>query len=161
MRFFILRTPLHTARSPRQAAAAAGRAGRRGSASGFTLLEIMVVVIIIGTIAGLVGVKVLDRLEQAREESAKAQMASIRSGLDLFKMDNGFYPPTDIGILALVQPKQAGFGTGAGKGSYLNSDQLPVDPWGMPYGYMSDGFAYTVWSNGPDRQPNTPDDVHP
>lgn len=154
MRWVRLRKSVYTARR-------AALTGRHAAMSGFTLLEIMVVVIIIGTIAGLVGVKVLDRLEQAREESAKAQMASIRSGLDLFKMDNGFYPPSDIGLMALVTPGQAGFGQGAGKGSYLNSETLPVDPWGMPYGYMSDGFTYTVWSNGADRQPNTPDDIHP
>ncbi|MCZ7583492.1 MAG: type II secretion system major pseudopilin GspG [Deltaproteobacteria bacterium] len=120
---------------------------------GFTLLEIMVVVIIIGTIAGLVGVKVLDRLEEAREHSAKAQMASIKSALDLFKMDNGFYPPSEIGIAALISGDRFG-----GK-AYLNSDTVPMDPWNMPYGYVSDGTVYSVWSNGPDRAPQTPDDI--
>ncbi|MBZ0273492.1 type II secretion system major pseudopilin GspG [bacterium] len=122
-------------------------------AGGFTLLEIMVVVIIIGTIAGLVGVRVLDRLEESRVQTAKAQMASIKSALDMFKMDNGFYPPGDIGIAALVSGDKFG-----GK-AYLNSDTPPLDPWGMPYGYASDGQTYAVWSGGPDRTPNTQDDV--
>lgn len=134
-----LRRPVHT--------------GRSLGSGGFTLLEIMVVVIIIGTIASLVGVRVLDRLEQSRIQAAKAQMSSIKSGLDLFKMDNGFYPPTELGLQALIGAGQFG-----GKG-YLNSDTVPMDPWSMPYGYVSDGNMFTVWSNGPDRTPHTQDDI--
>ena len=128
------------------------KAGRPAT-GGFTLLEIMVVVIIIATIAGLVGVRVLDRLEQARIDAAIAQMSSIKSALDLFKMDNGFYPPGDIGLNALVAGGRFG-----GK-AYLNSETVPLDPWGTPYGYVSDGTVFTVWSNGPDRTPQTDDDI--
>ncbi len=143
MTFLKLRRPLPT--------------GRRMVSGGFTLLEIMVVVIIIGTIAGLVGVKVLDRLEQARMEASMAQMSSIKSALDLFKMDNGFYPTTDIGLMALVAPRPDAMG--AGVSGYLNSDMVPVDPWNRPYGYVSDGYAFTVWSNGPDGVPQSQDDI--
>ena len=132
------------------------RRRRHGATGGFTLLEIMVVVIIIGTIAGLVGVKVLQRLEEARVNAAKAQMASIKSGLDLFKMDNGFYPPTDIGLAALVT---GGMHMQVGSKGYLDADTVPLDPWQMPYGYVSDGNVFTVWSNGPDRTPQTQDDI--
>jgi general secretion pathway protein G len=128
--------------------------GRHGLRGGFTLLEIMVVVIIIGTIAGLVGVKVLARLEEARINAAKAQMSSIKSSLDLFKMDNGFYPPTQPGLNALV-----GGGSQFGSKGYLNSDIVPMDPWQSPYQYVSDGSAFTLWSNGPDRMPQTGDDI--
>lgn len=123
---------------------------------GFTLLEIMVVVIIIATIAGLVGVKVLDRLEQARIKAAEAQMSSIKSALDLFKMDNGFYPTTEVGLFALVGDISARLGSGSG---YLNSDTVPMDPWGRPFGFVSDGYVFTVWSNGPDGVPQTQDDI--
>ncbi len=145
MMFLKLRKPLPT--------------GRRMISGGFTLLEIMVVVIIIGTIAGLVGVKVLDRLEQARMEAAAAQMSSIKSALDLFKMDNGFYPTTDVGLMALIGPSpNALSGGGAGSG-YLNSEELPLDPWNRPYGYVSDGFVFSIWSNGPDGVPQSQDDI--
>ena len=130
------------------------RTGRRAATGGFTLLEIMVVVIIIGTIAGLVGVKVLARLEEARVNASKAQMSSIKSSLDLFKMDNGFYPPTQPGLQALV-----GGGSQFGSKGYLNSDVVPMDPWQSPYQYVSDGTAFTPWSNGPDRMPQTQDDI--
>ncbi|MCB9490212.1 MAG: type II secretion system major pseudopilin GspG [Deltaproteobacteria bacterium] len=122
--------------------------------AGFTLLEIMVVVIIIGTIAGLVGVKVLDRLEQANENAAEAQMSSIKNALDLFKMDNGSYPP-DLQLL-VTPPEAGGFGSNRG---YLKGDEVPLDPWNMPYGYVSDGYQFTIWSNGPDKRPQTEDDI--
>ena len=140
MRLWKLSRPIHT--------------GRRVMTGGFTLLEIMVVVIIIGTIAGLVGVKVLARLEEARVNASKAQMSSIKSSLDLFKMDNGFYPPTQPGLQALV-----GGGAQFGNKGYLNSDIVPLDPWQSPYQYVSDGTGFTLWSNGPDRIPQTADDI--
>ncbi|MCB1154323.1 type II secretion system major pseudopilin GspG, partial [bacterium] len=124
-------------------------------ALGFTLLEIMVVVIIIGTIAGLVGVKVLDRLEQANMNAAEAQMSSIKNALDLFKMDNGTYPP-DLQLL-VTPPADSGFASN-GPG-YLKGDEVPLDPWNMPYGYASDGYQFTIWSNGPDKRPQTEDDI--
>jgi general secretion pathway protein G len=128
--------------------------------AGFTLLEIMVVVIIIGTIAGLVGVKVLDRLEQSREQAAIAQMASIKQALDLFKLDNGFYPLTNQGLEALVIPPDAGRMAGSYRtGGYLNSDTVPMDPWGNPYGFMSDGMLFQVWSIGQDGRDQTGDDI--
>lgn len=129
-------------------------------ARGFTLIEIMVVVIIIGTIAGLVGVRVFDRLEQAKMEAAKTQMSSMKSALDLFKLDNGFYPLTQQGLQALVVPPQTGRMVGNFRiGGYLNSDEVPPDPWDNPYGYVSDGMVYQIWSNGPDGREQTPDDI--
>lgn len=129
-------------------------------ARGFTLIEIMVVVIIIGTIAGLVGVKVFDRLQQAKEEAAKTQMSSFKSALDLFKLDNGFYPLTQQGLEALVVPPDLGRMAGGFRtGGYLNTDILPMDPWGYPYGYVSDGTMFQIWSVGQDGRDQTPDDI--
>jgi general secretion pathway protein G len=127
---------------------------------GFTLIEIMVVVIIIGTIAGLVGVKVFDRLEEARIRASFAQMSSIKSALDLFKLDNGFYPLTQQGLEALVMPPNVGQAAGGFRtGGYLNSDDVPVDPWQSPYGYLSDGMIYQIWSFGPDKRDQTGDEI--
>jgi general secretion pathway protein G len=130
---------------------------------GFTLLEIMVVVIIIGTLAGLVGIKVLDRLEQARVAAAKVEMSTLRDALDLFKMDNGFYPTSDQGLAALVSMPQGGRNAANYRpGGYLRDDKLPVDPWGDPYLYQcDDGYFYTIMSMGPDSKPGTPDDITP
>jgi len=130
---------------------------------GFTLLEIMVVVIIIGTLAGLVGIKVLDRLEQARVQAAKIEMQTLRDALDLFKMDNGFYPTSDQGLAALVTPPEGGRQAANYKPQgYLRDQKLPIDPWGTPYVYQcEDGYFYIIASVGPDGKPGTQDDITP
>ena len=130
------------------------------NASGFTLIEIMVVVIIIGTIAGLVGVKVFDRLEQAKIEASITQMSSFKSALDLFKLDNGFYPITGQGLESLVAPPNDGrIAGGFRTGGYLNADMVPLDPWNNPYGFVSDGTIYQIWSMGPDGRDQSGDDI--
>ena len=50
------------------------------------------------------------------------------------------------------------------QGSYLKSDSLPKDPWGTAYRYEFPGQNNKVgepdiWSLGPARKDNTPDDV--
>jgi len=131
------------------------------SQRGFTLLEIMVVLIIIGTIAGLVSVKVIDRLEEAKFRAARIQLSTLRDALDLFKLDNGFYPMTDQGLEALVNPPQIGRNAGNFRvGGYLRDDRVPLDPWGTPYAYQcDDGYFFVIWSVGPDGRPGTEDDV--
>ena len=134
--------------------------GLISDARGFTLIEVMVVVIIIGTIAGLVGVRVFNSLSKAKVEAAKTQMSSFKSALDLFKLDNGFYPLTQQGLEALVVPPSDGRIPGGFRdGGYLNSDNVPLDPWGRPYGFVSDGAMYQIWSTGEDGRDQTGDDV--
>ena len=130
------------------------------SDSGFTLIEILVVLIIIGTIAALVSIRVIDRLEESRIRAAKIQMSSIKQALDLFRLDNGFYPTTEQGLEALVRPPQVGrIPENYRPGGYLNSTEVPLDPWGHPYMYISDGYSYQIWCMGADGKNGTEDDI--
>ena len=132
----------------------------RRAQQGFTLLEILVVVLIIGTIASLVTVKVLDRLEQAKHSAAMIQMNSFKQALDLFRLDNGFYPETEQGLRALVGAPEVGRQPRNYRPEgYLNAKEVPLDPWGSPYMYLSDGTAFQIWSVGPDGQNATQDDI--
>ena len=70
--------------------------------SGFTLIEVMVVVVILGILAAVVVPKIMSRPEQARIVKVKHDILAIQSALDLYKLDNGFYPSTDQGLIALV-----------------------------------------------------------
>lgn len=120
---------------------------RRLSANaGFTLIEIMVVVLILGLLAALVVPKIVGRTDEARVTKAKADIKAIESALNLFKIDNGFYPTSAEGLAALVQaPPRAKKWNPDG---YL--DKLPVDPWGAEYIYQSDGRRVVVASMGAD-----------
>ena len=118
--------------------------------SGFTLLEILVVVVILGLLIGLVAPAVLRQLGGARVSIAHQSIARLGSVLDMYKLDVGSYPSTDQGLGALVQ---APAGVGNWNGPYVQSGQVPVDPWNHPYVYRdpSDraGHDYDLCSTGP------------
>ncbi len=105
---------------------------------GFTLIEVMVVVVILGILAAIVIPKIMDRPEQARLVKVKQDIVSIDEALNLYKLDNGFYPSTDQGLSALVnKPTSDPIPTEWRDGGYLKS--LPKDPWGHVYQYLSPG----------------------
>jgi general secretion pathway protein G len=116
------------------------RSSRRRFTGGMTLLEVMVVVLIIGMIATVVGKVVLDRMEEARVNTAKAQIAQFMGALDLFYLDNGFYPTTEQGLRALVEKPIVGpVADTWGHRKYLESETIPLDPWGHEYFYQCPG----------------------
>ena len=121
---------------------------RLRASAGFTLIEIMVVVFILGLLVTLVAPKIIGRTDEARRVKAMADIKGIEEAMHLFKLDNGFYPTTDQGIQALVtRPSNAPHYNPDG---YL--DKLPIDPWGNPYVYFSDGQDYIIKSYGADGQ---------
>lgn len=127
------------------------------TATGFTLIELLVVIIILAILAAVVIPRVIGRTEDARIAKATADISTIDSVLDQYKLDTGQYPTTDEGLQALM--------TNVGNnerwnGPYLKS--LPLDPWGNPYLYRypgEQGLEYDVYSAGPDKQPGTQDDI--
>ncbi len=121
---------------------------------GFTLVEIMVVVIILGLLAGLVGPQVIGFLGTGKQSTAKTQISNFGQALDLFKMENGFYPDTVQGLDALVKEPTTGRIPKHGrKGGYLKQKKIPLDPWGGNYVYMKPGPGgedYYIVSYGSD-----------
>ena len=119
---------------------------------GFSLIEIMVVVVILGILAALVVPKIISRPDEARVVKAKQDTLAIQSALDLYKLDNGFYPTTDQGLHALVQ-KPTSNPIPQDWQVYLKS--LPKDPWGRDYLYLNPGEhdEVDVFTYGADGQP--------
>ena len=107
---------------------------------GFTLIEILVVVVILGILAGLVIPRIVGKPEEARRTKARMQIESLETALRLFKLDNGFYPSTDQGLEALVRKPSVGrIPNRWREGGYLEKGQVPKDPWGRPFVYLSPG----------------------
>jgi len=128
--------------------------------SGFTLLELLVVILIIGLLTGIVGPRFLGQISRSEVTAAKAQMDAFDKALQAYRIDTGRYPSTSQGLQALLtapsdEPRW--------HGPYLR-DQLPQDPWGMPYQYRSPattpGKDFDLLSLGKDRAPGgTGDDA--
>lgn len=103
---------------------------------GFSLIEIMVVVVILGILAALVVPKIVSRPDEARVVKAKQDILSIQNALELYKLDNGIYPSSEQGLMALVA-KPTQHPIPENWQPYLKS--LPKDPWGRPYHYQNPG----------------------
>lgn len=123
----------------------------RPEEEGFTLVELMVVIVIIGLLAALVVFNVMPFGDKARVTKAKADIETISTGLEAYRLSMGNYPSTDQGLQALISPP-AGLSDPSAyqKGGYLK--KLQKDPWGRPYLYASPGQhgAFDVWSLGAD-----------
>ena len=122
--------------------------------AGFTLLEIMIVIVILGLLAALVVPKLIGRTEEAKQTQSRLQIKNIEQALQLFKLDNGFYPETQQGIQALVHAPEVGrIPKNYRKEGYL--DRVPKDPWGSPYVYLCPGTHgdYDIMSYGADGVP--------
>lgn len=107
---------------------------------GFTLIELLVVLIIIGILAGYIGPRIIGRPEEARRTKAEVQVAGIKTALKMYKLDNGFYPSTDQGLLALVElPTSGKIPKKWRDGGYLDATYIPRDPWENSFVYLSPG----------------------
>lgn len=80
---------------------------------------------------------------------AEKDMKAIAAGLERYRQDNGRYPSTQQGLLALViKPVRAPAADGWQLGGYV--ERLPRDPWGNPYQYQADedGASYELYCFG-------------
>jgi len=112
----------------------------RKRSRGFTLIELMVVVVILGILALYVAPKIMGRPDEAKQVKAKMDIASLETALKLYRLDNGFYPSTEQGLAALVQMPQSGqIPKNWKEGGYLEKGQVPKDPWGNEFVYLSPG----------------------
>ena len=111
----------------------------------------LVVITIIGLIMGLIGPRVLNYMSESKVKTARIQIQSFGSALDLFYLDAGRYPSTAEGLAALVRPSS---GLAGWAGPYLKGGGVPNDPWNHPYVYRSPGVRapYDIVSYGSDGQ---------
>lgn len=121
---------------------------------GFTLVEIMVVVVIIGLLAGIVGPRILDQLNEAKVKTTGTQIANLGQSLELFHLDNGFFPTTAQGLKALVEKPNIPPEPKNYKRGYLNTSELPKDGWGNDFIYRCPGERndYDIISLGADAK---------
>jgi len=108
--------------------------------AGFTFIELMAVIVILGLLAMIVMPRFFERIDTAKITAAKVQIKNFEAALKLFYLDNGFYPSTEQGLQALVEKPTTGrIPKHWREGGYLEKKQIPKDPWGNDYVYLSPG----------------------
>ena len=140
---------------------------RRTRRAGFTLIEVLLVIAILGMLAAFVLPSIMGAGDKAQVDLVAAAVGSSGSfsqALDLYKIHVGKYPSTDEGLKALMErPDSVEEDSKKWHGPYLKSADGLVDPWGNTYNYKYPGDVNTdgfdLWSNGPDGQEGTDDDI--
>ncbi len=125
--------------------------GKKTWQGGFSLVEILVVLVIMGLLISVVAPTVLNRADDARIQKVYADFKAIETALKIYRLDNYVYPTTEQGLEALVEastidPEPRNFKSDG----YLTD--IPIDPWGRPYLYLSPGenSAIDIYSLGAD-----------
>lgn len=133
---------------------------RKKDERGFTLTELMVVIFIIGLLATVVMINVLPSQDKAMVTKAKADIATLETALEQYRLDNLVYPASGDGLNALVTaPPALAQPERYRRGGYIKT--LPQDPWGRAYHYQApgaNGKAFDVWSMGADGAPGGTDE---
>lgn len=99
----------------------------------------------------------------ARPVAAGASLMGMQKALSGFALDVGRMPTAAEGLNALLYPPP---GVKNWRGPYITSNNWRAaftDPWGSQYRYVVQGTGrqaiHYIISNGPDRLPNTRDDL--
>jgi len=118
----------------------------------FTLIEIMIVIVILGLLATLVVPNIIGQGEQAKQKLVCVQMKSLKDALDSFKIQEGNYPTTEEGLMALIKNPDPQKYKSFPRGGFLGSKKLPKDPWGGDYIYVNNGGDIDIISLGADKK---------
>lgn len=120
----------------------------------FTLMELMIVIIILGLLASLIMPNLVGKGEQAKQKLVCVQMKTIAESVKLFKIEQGVYPTTEIGLSALIANPDPEKYTSYPKGGYLDTKTLPKDPWKNDYIYLLLDDGFELISLGADGKEN-------
>lgn len=104
--------------------------------------------------------------QQIMIDITKNRVMKVSVGLSEYNFGVGQLPPeTDVGLSVLVEKPTDADLAEKWRGPYATASDLK-DAWGMDLNYellepgkAIEGFRFKLWSNGPDRQSNTADDL--
>jgi len=115
---------------------------RKNATRGFTLVEILIVVIILGILAAIVIPQFTNASTDARRNSTSSLLQTLRSQLELYKLQHGDTKPNIVGNTAAAWDPLTKTSTYAGTtfGPYMQ--QIPKNPLNGQSGVINgDGTA--------------------
>jgi general secretion pathway protein G len=140
----------------------------RAHIRGFTLIEVLLVLAILGILATVGIVALSGTREGAKIDATKVLLTDIETALEAFNVHVNRYPTADEGLAGLLTKPAFEDETEASqwRGPYLKREAKDV--WGQAINYepveagsqeYTRGLRYKLWSNGPDKQSGTEDDI--
>ncbi len=137
---------------------ARNRPSRDARRAGFTLIEVLLVLIILVIIGSLAVNVFTGTQDRASINAAKSNVSLVRGAIDRYRLDMNKYPAKLADLWE--KPSDASAAEKWG-GPYM--EQLKHDPWDAEYQYTAQGKKnadkFDFWSNGPDGQSGTDDDI--
>ncbi|RIK79168.1 MAG: type II secretion system protein GspG [Planctomycetota bacterium] len=130
---------------------------------GFTLMEMLLVLAILVALMALVGPRILGTQKKSDISTAKAQLGLFKAALERYSLDMRKFPTSEEGLASLIE-KPAEDEKNQWDGPYLDTPDLPKDPWNNDYRYefppkQGQGDSPDLWSLGPDGEDGTDDDI--
>ncbi len=126
----------------------------------FTLIELLLVLAILGVIMSMVIPNLLGRQKYANIDATRGSVKGAEQAVRMYALDHlGEYPTTTEGFRVLVEAPRSN--DTRWRGPYLTS--TPQDAWGNDLVYQFPSkhppSEFDVFSCGPDKSPNTSDDI--
>ncbi len=126
---------------------------------GFTLVELMAVLLILALIGGFAGKNIMNAVKRAKVTTTKSRLKELHQSVNMFKLDTGYYPTEEVGLVELIeQPMEL---DGWAQGGYLESTDVPLDGWKNEFVYQLEpesGKPFVIISYGADGQEGGEDD---
>ena len=124
----------------------------------FTLIEVLLVLVILVILGSLATNVFIGTQDTANINAAKAQMGIITDPMNRYRLDMNKFPSK---LEDLWEEPSDSELRDRWSGPYV--EKLKDDPWHNPYQYLAEGKKntnkYDFWSNGPDGQSGTDDDI--
>ncbi len=138
-------------------------------AKAFTLLEVLLVIVIIGMLATVLIFTIGGTQEQAKIDTTVLTIKKIENKLEEYNLRMGHYPNEAEGSLKALYLKPNYPDEKLAekwRKPFVKSMELD-DAWGNVLNYEAieagnqgpSGVSFKLWSNGPDQQSNTEDDI--
>jgi general secretion pathway protein G len=131
----------------------------RDRQTGFTLIELLLVLIILVVLGSLARSVFTGTQDKANISAARGNLGLVRAAIDRYRLDMNKYPSKLADLWE--KPSDAAEAERWANDGYI--EKLKPDPWSNEYQYRAQGEKnpgkYDFWSNGPDGQSGTDDDI--
>ncbi len=122
--------------------------------SGVSSTQALVAILIVGVVVAVIfAPRLLGQSGKALQAQASNEIEKIGIALDTYARDNGDYPSTEQGLIALWESPEVAPLPIDWQGPYLDNPIIN-DPWGNPYVYVRPGLrdpnGYDLVSLGSD-----------